>query len=62
MSKCQHTDFRKGQKVMLIMRNGEKLVDRYVEKKSGAVIMRDSGRINLSTVRQIVIYRVSNNA
>lgn len=30
--KAIHTEFRKGQKIFIILRSGEKLVEKYIEK------------------------------
>ncbi len=55
--KCPHTDFRKGQKIHIIFTNGMAIVDKYIGKKSGVIIMENSGRIPLKKIRSTTIYR-----
>ena len=57
MSSCIHTDFRKGQRLVVTMNNGYIFVDKYVENKSGVIILKESGRLKLSSIRAITIYR-----
>lgn len=57
MSKCPHTDFKKRQKLMVTMNDGHRYLDKFVEKKSGVVILADSGRVSLRGVRAITIFR-----
>jgi len=52
-----HLDFRKGQKVLVIFNNGQKMVDRFVERKSKALVLEDSGRIALGDIRATSIYK-----
>lgn len=55
--KCPHTDFRKGQRLLILMRDGSSFVDQYIEKKSGVIVLKDLGRTKLKNVRAITIYR-----
>lgn len=55
--KATHTEFRKGTKVSVKMRDGRIIRDRYEEKKSGVVILRDQGRVQLSEVQNITFDR-----
>ena len=54
---CPHTEFRKGQRVIVIFKDGRKLVDKYLQKRSGFVVLKESGSVKLSEVRQISIFR-----
>lgn len=58
MSGCPHTEFRRGQRVMLIMTSGKRIIDKYVESKSGVILMRESGRVKTSKIRSAVIYKL----
>ena len=51
-----HSDFRKGQKVLIIFNDGTRVVDKYIEKTSKG-IRCDHGRYDFSKVRSTVIYR-----
>ena len=55
--KCPHTDFRKGQKIVLTMRDGSRIIDRFVENKSGVIITRDFGKTKLKDIRATTIFR-----
>ena len=57
VSGCPHTDFRKGQRVILTFTNGVRVIDRYVEKKSGVIVMERLGRVQISRLRAATIYR-----
>ncbi len=57
MKHCPHSEFRKGTKVLVMFTNGKKLIDKYVEKKSGCVFLERRGKVLLSDVRQICINR-----
>lgn len=52
-----HTTFRRGKKILIIMNDGEQIVDRYVEKKSGSIVVESRGEIRLSDVRACTIYK-----
>lgn len=52
-----HTHFPKGKRVLVIFKNGEKLIDKYLEYKSGKVLLEKNGTINLRKVRSITIYK-----
>jgi hypothetical protein len=54
---CQHSEFKRHTKVLVIMNDGSSSVDRYIEKKSGVIVLRSLGRLKLSQVRQVSIYR-----
>lgn len=55
--KATHTEFRKGTPLVVNMRDGTVMRDRFTEKKSGAVILARAGRVPLSRVRAISIER-----
>lgn len=55
-----HSTFPKGQKVLIIFKDGTQLVDRFVEKKSGVILFEDSGRIKIEDVRSTTVYKDRN--
>ena len=57
MSGCPHTSFRKGKRVIVTLSDGNKIIDKYVESKSGVVILERTGRLSLKKVRVITIFR-----
>jgi len=52
-----HTAFPKGSKVFIILKNDEKFVDYFEDKKSGYVIFRILGKIKISDIRSISFFR-----
>jgi hypothetical protein len=52
-----HSTFKPGVKVRLIMRDGTTYVDKFVDKKSGCMIMEKLGRISLNRIRATAIYK-----
>ena len=54
--KAVHTQFRKGQKIFIILRSGEKIVEKYKESKSHYVLC-EGAKYNLKDVRSITIYK-----
>jgi hypothetical protein len=52
-----HTDFRRGQKVFVVMKDGTKFVDKYIEQKSKVIIFENSGRVSLRKIRSNTIFR-----
>ena len=42
---------------MIIMRNGDKFIDKFVETKGGCGVYELSGKLKGSAVRQVVIYK-----
>lgn len=55
--RATHSDFRKGQRLFITMRDGERIVDKFVESKSGVLVLRQRGRVSLSQVRHASIKR-----
>ena len=52
-----HTTFVRGRKILIIMKDGEHIVDRFVEKKSGVVVVAERGEIKIADMRACTIYR-----
>ena len=52
-----HTTFTKNLKLIVIMRDGQRFIDRYVGKKSGVVLLKKLGRVSLKLIRVIGIYK-----
>ena len=57
MPGCPHTSYRKGQKIIIFLNNGNKITDKYIEKKSGVVVTKKNGRIQTKDIRSISIFR-----
>ena len=58
---CPHSQFRKGQRILVIMSSGKKMIDKFKESKSGVIITESIGRIRMSDIRSTVIYRGNTN-
>lgn len=56
MGKQPHTEFRKGQRVMVMLKNGGKIVGKYIGKHSKSIEL-DVGTFSTKSVRQVVIYK-----
>jgi len=57
MANCPHTSFRQGKRIIILFKDGTRLIDKYLGNKSGYLIMKENGRIKLSEVRQTGIYK-----
>ncbi|NDD67447.1 hypothetical protein EBZ35_07355 [bacterium] len=51
-----HSSTYKGKRVLIIFKNGDKKVVRFLDKKSG-VMMTDGGKVLLGDVKSMTIYR-----
>ena len=51
-----HTGFKKGTTIRIVMRNGIVYIDKFVDKKSGVVILKTL-RIPIKDIRVISIYK-----
>lgn len=56
MSKQPHTEFRKGQRVIVLLRNGGQFVGKYESKFRNGIIV-DGQRFTTKEIRQVSIYR-----
>lgn len=54
---CPHTAFKKNTKVFIKMMSGETFTDHFIDKKSGVVIFRERGRIDIKDVQAISIFK-----
>ena len=52
-----HTQFRKGQRVILTLRDGTRIIDHYDEREGRFVRLRKRGRIRCCQIRAMTIYR-----
>jgi hypothetical protein len=51
-----HSAFRKNKKVFVIMKNGRKIIDRFIDKCSGSIILKENGKVGLSEIRSATIH------
>ncbi|MGD1524007.1 hypothetical protein [Vibrio owensii] len=51
-----HSNFRKKQKILIIKRNGEQVIARYLDTKSGKIIT-DKGTFGKDELRSTNIYK-----
>lgn len=54
-----HTSFHKGTSVFIILRDGEKIEDKFLDHKSGCVILRRSGKIDVKKIRSMSIRKLT---
>ena len=54
---ANHTACRKGKKVWIELRNGEKFVDVFIERKGGTIFLKNRGRIGKKDLKKFAIYR-----
>lgn len=52
-----HTNFYKGKKVWIIMRDGSTLVDKFLESHSTYLVFQSAGRIPIKKIRSATIYK-----
>lgn len=52
-----HTSCRKGTTVLMTMRKGDKFVDKFYDKKGSYVILEQHGRVRISEIRAMSIYK-----
>jgi len=50
-----HTSTYKGKRILLILKDGTKLIGKFKEKKSGAVFTEEHGRIPTSQIKAMTI-------
>lgn len=46
-----HTSTYKGKTVFIILRDGTEIIDRFVDKKAGTVILEKYGRLGVAQIR-----------
>ena len=51
-----HTAYRKGQRIIITLKTGKRLLEKYLESKSGRIIT-DQGSRRTKEIRAITIYR-----
>jgi hypothetical protein len=52
-----HTAFKKGTTIRVVMRDGTVHIDKFIDKKSGVVVLKTHGRIPIEDIRVISIYK-----
>ncbi len=51
-----HTSFKRGKRIHIIKKNGDKLVTKFIERRSKAIIT-DAGKINNEEIASATILR-----
>lgn len=54
-----HTSTYKGKRILIILTDGQKLVGKFKEKKSGAIYTEEHGRISTSQIKAMTIFKPS---
>lgn len=57
-----HTSYQKGTTLFLIFKDGRTAVDKFVDHKSGVVILQKLGRVKIADVRYMGVNRLDRNA
>jgi hypothetical protein len=52
-----HTSTFKGKRVYIALKNGDKFVDKFMDKKSGYVVTKDHGKIKKGDIKTMTIFR-----
>ena len=52
-----HHNFRKGQPLFVIMRNGDKIIGKYLQKKSKGIMLESGDFVSYADARSITILR-----
>jgi hypothetical protein len=52
-----HTSTYKGKRVYVVLKTGEKFVDKFVDKKSGYVVLAEKGKIRKASIKTMTIFR-----
>jgi len=52
-----HSSTYKGKRILLILKDGRKVIDKFKDKKSGAIITEEQGRFPTSQVKAMTIYK-----
>ena len=52
-----HTSTYKWKRVFVVLKNGDKFVDRFMDKKSGYVFFQEQGKIAKSQIKTMTIHR-----
>ncbi len=50
-----HTSTYKGKRILIILKDGTKLIGKFKDKKSGYVITEEHGKISTSTIKAMTI-------
>ena len=56
-----HNQVYRGKKVLIIMRNGDKFIDQYLDTHNKKLEFKNSGRIEKNLIRSMTIYRAHSN-
>ena len=52
-----HTGFHKGTPVLVILRDGTAFRDKFLDKKSGYVVLEEAGRVPTRSLRNVSPYK-----
>ncbi len=50
-----HTSTYKGKRILIILKDGTKIIDKFKDKKSGFVIVEEYGKISTSLIKAMTI-------
>jgi len=52
-----HTHFKQGTPLRIILRDGQRIYDRYEEHGSGCIVLREYGKLQLRLVKAVTIWK-----
>lgn len=52
-----HTSVHKNKKVMVRFRDGRKVLDRFLDKKSGFIFFKKLGKVRVNEIRTLSFYK-----
>lgn len=52
-----HTSTYKGKRILIILKDGTKIIDKFKDKKSGYVYTENNGKISTKIMKAMTIYK-----
>ena len=53
-NELSHTHFRRGRRVTVDLRTGQRFLDQFIERKGNHVLFKRYGRVAMASIRRIV--------
>jgi len=53
-----HTSTKKGKRILIILKNGDKIIGKFKDKKSGYIITEEHGKISTSIIKAMTICKM----
>lgn len=53
----KHSAVAKGKRVLVVLRSGERIIDKFLDRGNGWILLMAHGRVKLEDVRCVTIWR-----